>query len=141
MPGSLSNPFSNATLNRIFAGVDDGLGANLFIRLYTAAPNEDGTGGAEVGAGLGYSPYQVARSAANWAEASAGANQGRIVNEVDFDIGQATGDWGTIVAAAIWTAAAGGTMVALDPALTTPKPVTNGDPVTIEAGQAIFTLT
>lgn len=74
-----------------------------YMRLYTTAPNDDGTGGVEVTGG-GYSPQAVA---SKFPQASGKS----ISNNADINFGTATAGWGTVIAAAIWTAANGGTML------------------------------
>lgn len=146
MAGSFADAYEDAILNYIFGG--DAIaslpasGGNFFVRLYTVAPAEDGTGGTEASFG-GYAPKAVTRdhnASTGFSTSASGA--GSITNNGDIDFGTATSTQsGNIVAAALWTASSGGTMVALDPSISIPKPITQGDPVKIPAGAATFTLT
>lgn len=92
--------YSNAVLDALFGS---GNPATLYVGLYTAAPNADGTGGAEV-AGGSYARAAVTNDAANWPAAAAGEKS----NAAAINFATATAAWGTVVAAGVFAALAGG---------------------------------
>jgi hypothetical protein len=80
--------------------------ANLHWALYTVAPSDSG-GGTEVTGGS-YARLQIASSTGEW---SAPGVDGTITNNNDWIWPTATANWGTIVALAGLSAAAGGNQI------------------------------
>lgn len=81
-----------------------------YVALLTTAPTaDDGTGAVEA-AGGGYA--RVATSAATWAAAS--APPPLVANTAAIAFPTATANWGTVVAAALYDAAAGGNLLLWD---------------------------
>jgi len=113
-----------ALLNLMFGGVTSSPpvlppAATQFIALFTMAPGDDGTGGTEVTA-MGYSRLLVPNTSATWKPAALvtvapGNNLGTKTNATAFVFPSATTNWGTIVAAGVFTAITGGTMIASGP--------------------------
>jgi hypothetical protein len=94
--------------------------ADIYVALYTAAPSDSG-GGTEVSGGS-YARKQMTNNATNFPAASGGAK----ANGTDIVFAAPTANWGTIVAFALFDAAAGNMLYW---GLVTPnKTVNNGDP-------------
>lgn len=118
--------------------------ANLFVALYTAAPNDAG-GGTEV-SGNAYARVQVSRALASWAgtqgagttTASSGTG-GVTSNNAAITFPTPTGSWGTVTHFAILDAATGGNMF-FHGALTTPQTINTGNTVSFAAGQLVITF-
>lgn len=105
MAGSKTTAFSNSVLAYLFRNTSLGLGASVYIALYTVAPSDAG-GGTEVSGGS-YARVALARNTTDWAAPSAGA----IAPASAVTFPTATAPWGTIVAMAILDAASGGNMM------------------------------
>lgn len=105
MAGSKTNAFSNSLLAYLFRNTSLGLGANLYVALYTVSPGDAGTG-TEVSGGS-YARVAVPRTTSDWAAPSGGSIAP--TNPVNFP--QASGSWGTVVAMAILDASSGGNML------------------------------
>ena len=104
--------------------------ASVFIRVYSAMPADDGTGGTEL-SGSGYSALEI--EGATGLNFSAGA-LGLTDNDQLWQVGvTATADWATAVGIAFWSLATGGTMYSSH-ALGTPRTVKNGETFTFAAG-------
>jgi hypothetical protein len=104
----------------IIGGTTFSAPATIYVALYTAAPTDAG-GGTEVSGGS-YARVAVTNNATNWPAASAGAKS----NGTDIVFPAPTANWGTIVAFALFDAAAGNMLYW---GLVTPnKTVNNGDP-------------
>ncbi|KKL04262.1 hypothetical protein LCGC14_2617840 [marine sediment metagenome] len=98
MGGSFGNYLEDKILDHILKVAVYTPATNLFIALYTVAPTDVG-GGTELSGG-GY-----LRTVCNsWDPSSGGAS----ANAIQVLFPEATGDWGTIVAFAIWDAQSGG---------------------------------
>lgn len=103
---SFSDFMENTILNQVFGAVGYTPPATVHVALYTVTPNDAGTGGTEVTGGA-YARVAVTNNATNWPAAAGGAKS----NGVAVTFPQATADWGTVVAFAIWDAATGGNMI------------------------------
>jgi hypothetical protein len=104
--------------------------ANVYMGLLSTAPSNDGDPGTEL-SGNGYSRQVITFSAP-----VAGSGESRkIDNNATVEFGPATANWPTVVAAALYTAATGGTMLYWGN-LTTPKTVESGDTLRFTAGNA-----
>lgn len=100
---------------------------NWYVALYTAAPNEDGTGGTEVATGSAYARQTMAST--DWAAAATG-QPSTVSNSNAVTFPQATGSWGTITHFGLCASATEGTAdVKIWGALDTSKVVDNGDTV------------
>lgn len=107
--------------------------ASYFIRLYTAAPNDDGTGGAEV-AGNGYAPKEIVNNTTNFVINSTG----EIENGVEFAFAAASAPgWGSIVAFGLWSSASGGNAWFIDE-LKNPVVIGDGQIFKFDAGDLVF---
>lgn len=100
---------------------------NWHVALYTAAPNEDGTGGTEVTTGTAYARQTMANT--DWAAAVAG-QPSTVSNGNAVTFPQATGSWGTVTHFGLCSSDIEGTAdVQIWGALDTSKVVDNGDTV------------
>jgi hypothetical protein len=118
--------------------------ANLYIALYTAAPNDAG-GGTQV-SGNNYSRVTVASSMANWAGTqSAGSTVastgtgGQTSNNGAVTFPTPSGSWGTVSHFGIFDASTGGNLL-FHAALADPKAINSGDSVSFAAGALTVTF-
>jgi hypothetical protein len=132
MAGSKSDYLENKILDHVLGGGDYSRPATVYIALYTVAPSDAG-GGTEVTGGS-YARKDVTNNATNWPAASSGIKQ----NGTAITFAQATADWGTVVAFAIFDAVTAGNMLYWGD-LTASKSVENGD--TAEFAVAGITIT
>lgn len=120
------------------ARTDGTLPTTFHFALFTTAPNFlTGLGGTEC-SGTGYGRIGVARSTANFDASLGGNGATQNTNEIQFSA-SANSDWGTIVAAGVYDAATLGNFL-WGANLASSKVVNNGDPVSIPAGDADFSL-
>lgn len=139
---AFTNRTAQAVLNALF-GKTSNFGAlasapTLYVALSTTTPTEAGANVTEPSGG-GYA--RVATGAADWAAATL-ADPSSINNAEIIDFGTASGSWSSganMTHAVLYDAASSGNVV-LVAALATPKPVTNGDPVSFPVGDLAFTL-
>jgi hypothetical protein len=104
--------------------------ATVYMGLLSTAPANDGDPGTEL-SGSGYS-----RQAITFSAPVAGSGQSRrIDNNATVEFGPATANWPTVVAAALYTAVTGGTMLYWGN-LTASKTVESGDTLRFTAGNA-----
>ena len=97
--------------------------ANIYVALFTTAPALSGTGGNEISTGgTGYTRMPIAQNT-GWSYNSSTLTYS---NAVDITFPTPTGNWGTIVAAALYDASTGGNLLLVSP-LATPKTVSLGD--------------
>lgn len=104
MAGGKSDALELSLLDRVLGAVAYTPPANWHVALFTAAPSDSG-GGTEVAAG-GYARVSTANDKITWSDAAAGSVQ----NDVEIAFAAATAGWGEVVAWALMTAGAGGTM-------------------------------
>lgn len=78
----------------------------VWVALFTAIPNDDGTGGTEV-TGTGYARIQHGPSDATWA---APTTSGIFSNIGVVQFGSPTANWGTINSFGLYSAETGGTL-------------------------------
>lgn len=83
------------TLDFWLRGVAPSADSSLWLALYTTPPNKDG-GGVEVSVGS-YVPQEIIVTSASWDDTT-----GTRTNANDITFPQATANWGTIVACALW---------------------------------------
>ena len=101
-----------------------------YVALFTVAPSDAG-GGTEVSGG---SYERKVTAGTDWNAAAAGA----IDNANDITFVQATADWGTVVAFAVFDAITGGNMLWWGD-LTTPKTIESGEQAKFAAGELDYT--
>lgn len=101
-----------------------------YVALYTVAPGESG-GGTEV-SGTSYARQSVAFSVTGTAPTTA-------ANSAAVEFPTAGGSWGTVVAAGIFTASTGGTLLAFAD-LTASKTIDTGDVLRFNTGALTITL-
>jgi hypothetical protein len=106
--------------------------ANLFVALFTAAPNDAG-GGTEVSGGS-YARVNVATGTAQWTRTGS-----TVTNDNPITFPTASGSWGTITHVAVMSASTSGTLL-WHGALATSRTVGSGDTFAFPAGQLSFTL-
>lgn len=124
-----SDYLENKILNYIFNAGAFTAPTNVYIALFTVAPNDAGSGGTEVTGGS-YARSGKACTTSEFATTTTGV----ITNVNNILFAQATAAWGTIVAFAIYDASSAGNMLYWN-TLTPPKVVAINDTVTIAAGQ------
>jgi hypothetical protein len=129
---AFSHTLQAMVLNHFFRNNSQTAPATHFIALYTVAPN-DGGGGTEVSGG-GY-----ARQAVTFG-APSGGSPTSVTNTAQVQFPVATANWGTIVAAAIFTASTGGTFLGWG-SLQTSKAINTGDQAVFNAGDATVQIT
>ena len=122
------NPFRNELLDELNSWT-------IHLALYTTAPDANGAGGVEVGAGLGYARLALT---SGFTVAAAGS----ISNTALLTFGPATGDWGTVEGIALIDVAgavvpAGDILVRWLPA---PRTVTEGGTYQIAIGDLIIAM-
>lgn len=101
-----------------------------YVALYTVAPGEAG-GGTEL-SGSGYSRQSATFTVSGTAPTTAS-------NSAAVEFPEATGSWGTIVAAGIFDAASSGNLIAFAN-LTTSKTIDTGDVLRFNTGEIDITL-
>ena len=129
MSGSFGNYLENKILDHILKVAVYTPATNLYVALYTVAPTDVG-GGTEL-SGNGY----LRILCNNWAVASGGASS----NSIQILFPEATADWGTIVAFAIWDAQSSGNFLKWAD-LTVNRTILNKDSVKFNIGELDITL-
>lgn len=124
----LSDYYENKVIDHMLRGQTFTPPSTIYVGLYTTAPTDAG-GGTEV-SGNGYARQSITLTAASGGSTS---------NSSDITFPQATGNWGTIVAAGLFDASSGGNLLAWNN-LTESKNITDGDVLKIPAGQLTFTI-
>jgi hypothetical protein len=128
----MTQPLENQVLDLLFGAQAYVPPGTWYVGLYTAMPNDDGTGGTECSGG-GYARVAVTNNLANWPAASGGTKAN--ANTIQFPT--ATLGWGTVVGFGLFTASSGGTPQLADE-LTTPRPVLAGDDPRFLAGELVL---
>lgn len=105
MAGSKSNYLEDKMLDHVLGGPDYTRPATLYFGLFTAEPNEAGTG-TEVTGGS-YARVAVTNNATNFPASSGSQKQ----NGTPVTFVAATADWGTIVAVGVFDASSSGNML------------------------------
>lgn len=134
--------FTDVTENSVLDEILGSLGGinfpdPIFLSLHedgSGAPNDDGTNFNEP-VGNGYARISVPNSAAEWPAAVGGSKSN--ANPKSFP--QATGVWGNITHAGIFTLVAGGVLLLILP-LSVPKNILSGDTLTFAATDFLVTL-
>jgi hypothetical protein len=134
---SFSNTLEDAVLDHFFGGAAYTPVSTLWIGLSTADPGENSAGMAEP-SGNGYARIAVVNSSNFWSPAASGHKR----NAVAFTFPTATGSWGLVSHAAVFTNATStsGSVFLGSGALGTSKNVTNGDTPAFGVGSLDITL-
>ena len=125
-----TNYSEDLVLNWMFTANSATSPSAWYVALYTVAPGESG-GGTEV-SGTSYARQSVAFSVTGTAPTTA-------ANSAAVEFPTAGGSWGTVVAAGIFTASTGGTLLAFAD-LTTSKTIDTGDVLRFNTGALTITL-
>lgn len=122
-------------LDHVFSAAAYTAPGTLHFALFTVAPTDSG-GGTEV-SGSGYARAAVTNNATNFPAASAGAKS----NGTAISFGTASGgNWGTVVAVAVFDASTAGNMLAWGD-LTVNRTINDGDSAQFNANDFDVTLT
>lgn len=123
----------------------DTLGATTkYIGLLSGTPTDDAGAGLTEVSGGAYARQSMGLNGANWAAAAQGATgtPSSVANGVAVTFPQATADWAAganLTYFGLYDASTAGNLVAFG-ALTTPKPVLNGDTASFAIGALILKL-
>lgn len=136
--GSFNDFLEDELLDHVFGNAAYTAPATLYAALYTADPNDAG-GGTEVGTGTwtNYARVAITNNATNFPAASGGSKSNGVA--ISFGTATTTGSV-AVTGIAILDASSGGNFLGWS-SLTTPKTVTNGDPVSFAIGALAITLT
>lgn len=126
----LTNYGENLVLTWTFTTSSATRPTSWYVALYTVAPGEAG-GGTEL-SGSGYSRQSATFTVSGTAPTTAS-------NSAAVEFPEATGSWGTIVAAGIFDAASSGNLIAFAN-LTTSKTIDTGDVLRFNTGEIDITL-
>lgn len=125
---SFSNTYETTVLQWTFTTDSVTRPTAWYLGLFTANPNEDGSGATEI-SGNGYARKSVSFTVSGNLATNSAA--------VEFDV--ATGSWGTISHVAVFDASSGGNQIAYA-ALTTSKAIDTDDVLRFPAGDVDITL-
>lgn len=125
---SFSNTYETNVLKWAFTADSVTRPTSWYLGLFTANPDEDGSGATEV-SGNAYARKAVTFSVSGNLATNTGA--------VEFDV--ATGAWGVISHVAVFDASTGGNQIAYA-ALTTSKDIQTGDVIRFPVGDVDITL-
>lgn len=123
---AMSNFLENRVLNHVLGTTSYTAPAGVYLALFTTNPGEDASG-TEV-SGNGYSRQLITFGSASNGSAS---------NTSEETFTASGGNFGTVTHIAIYDAATSGNML-LYQALTTPRPVNNGETITLAVGNLTF---
>lgn len=129
MPG-LSRYAHQHLLDHIFRTTTYTQPTALYVALFTVTPTSQG-GGTEVTGG------SYARVLHNGWNAATSADPSVVTNNGEILFPQATADWGTVVAGAVFDASTGGNMLAWG---TVTKTISNGDQARFASGNFAIQL-
>lgn len=143
---ALSDYLENKLIDHIFRGRSYTAPSQVWIGLFTSAPNDAG-GGTEVSGGSYARATPGVNSDTAWKatqggtpSAASSGTGGQTANPSAITFPAPSANWGSITHFAIFDAASGGNMLSHG-ALTTPKTVNNGDAAPSFAADALtFTL-
>jgi hypothetical protein len=140
----MSDFLENKLVDHLFRDQTFTKPANLYVGLFTAAPNDAG-GGTEV-TGNNYARVTVASSLANWAgtqsagSTTASSGTGGVTsNNGAISFPTPSGSWGTVSHFGIFDAASAGELL-FHAALADPKAINSGDSVSFAAGALTVTF-
>lgn len=128
-----TNYLENKLLGLLLGNTAFTIPANLYIALFTAAPDDTG-GGTEVSGGS-YARANVTNNTTNFPVPTVGSSS----NALPITFAQASAAWGTVTHFGIFDAGAAGNLLIYG-ALTTPKTVATNDTVSFAAGQMSILL-
>jgi hypothetical protein len=129
---SASDYLEAAVLDHVFGLASYTAPANLYVALFTAAPNDAG-GGTEV-TGNAYARVQVTNSSSTWTRSVS-----TISNAIDITFPQPSpSDWGTLTHFALFDASSAGNQIGWN-SLTDPTSTSAGTAVKFEAGDLTVT--
>lgn len=131
---ALSDYLENALIEHLFRNTNYTRPANIYVALYTAAPNDAG-GGTEVSGGS-YARQAIATGASSgWDAASGGAT----ANTATVTFPTATANWGTVTHVGLFDAVTGGNLL-MHGALSASQAVNNGNIFRFNAGDLDISL-
>lgn len=131
---AMSDYLEDALINHLFRNTNYTRPANIYVALFTAAPNDTG-GGTEV-SGTGYARQAVPTGASSeWTAASGGSTE----NDEIIEFPEAGASWGTVTHIGLFDASTSGNLM-FHGALDTAKAVGEGDIFRINAGDLTVTL-
>src|SRR6476659_6111264 len=134
MAGSFSDALEASLLNHVFGKTTYTAPDPVYIALFTTAPNDANTGGVEVStSGTAYARVSVVNNTTNFTNATGTSPTTKKNGGSDITFAKATANWVTVVAAGIYSASTGGTLLAWSD-LTTSKAINTDDTATIAAG-------
>jgi hypothetical protein len=129
---SASDYLEGKILDHVFGLASYTAPANLYVALFTAAPNDAG-GGTEV-SGNAYARVQVTNSSATWTRTTS-----TISNSIDITFPAPTpSDWGTLTHFAVFDASSGGNQIGWS-SLTAPTSTSAETAVKFTAGALTIT--
>ena len=140
---NFSDYIENKLVDHIFRAASFTKPTNLYIALFTSAPSDSG-GGTEVSGGS-YARQALNPSDTNWYATQGGTTGnssgtgGATSNAVDVVFPQATANWGTVVALAIFDAVTGGNLL-FQGSLSVSKTINTGDQAKLAAGDCDIVL-
>lgn len=135
--GSKSNYLEAKVQDLVLGGVAFSAPGTVYVGLFSVTPSDAG-GGTEA-TGTGYARVSKTNNLTNWPAASGEPTTKSNGTAVDF--GTAGGTWSSgsnMVAFGVYDAAEGGNLLVWG-ALTVPKPVYSGDPVSFAIGALTWT--
>ena len=129
---ALSAYLENKLNDHVLGGSDYSRAATVYFALFTAAPNESGSG-TECSGG-NYSRVAVTNNATNFPASSSGVK----ANGTAVTFPTASGNWGTVTAFGVFDASTSGNLLYFG-SLSASRTVTSGDTARFAAGD--FTIT
>jgi hypothetical protein len=129
-----SDYLANALLDLTFGATTWSPPGTIYIALYTTSPSDGTNGSGTEVVGGGYARLSIVNDGTQFGAAVDRAK----VNLIRLNFGTATADWGTIRAAAAYTASSAGNCLYWGPLVTT-RVIRRGDRVRIPIGGIIFT--
>lgn len=131
---ALSDYLENKLIAHIFRNTDYTRPANIYVALYTAAPNDAG-GGTEVSGGS-YARQAIPTGASSGWDAESG---GATANTATVTFPTATANWGTVTHVGLFDASTGGNLL-MHGALASSQAVNNGNIFRFNAGDLDVSL-
>lgn len=129
------NAYAVAILQHVFKMSNLTAITNLYVGLSTTTPADDGTNITEP-SGNAYA--RVSTAASDW-NTPTSANPSVVTNATTITFPEATGAWGTVTHAVLYSASSGGTKIGVA-ALTQSQAVVSGNTPKYNPGDFTFTL-
>jgi len=126
---AMSDYLENALINHIFRNTDFTRPANIYVALFTAAPNDAG-GGTEVSGGSYARQAIVTGASSGWDAASGGAT----ANTAVLNFPTATANWGTVTHIGLFDASTSGNLL-FHGALSASQTINSGNFFRFNAGE------